>query len=258
MENIHLRCGPHNRYGRSMPFYGRGRRAERVTRPGRSAGINRHGVAKEEFALRRASHPRRPRVMWTRLQGRARSVDRSTRRPGIEPRNRVQVPGAEAVSGAEGHTHCTKNGKAQRDLARSYAETPSMRVSTMRENREALSPPHAGPRWEATRRTPSMYGPGSLTAPSYRRSSRTKGGGTGACSYGKPSRARRRKRRIQPRPALTYRIPASTRPIWEKGPASMDLKQSGVAERRPCARCPNTPPSSRPDSNAVSSPTTGA
>ena len=34
-----------------------------------------------------------------------------------------------------------QNGEVQWDLARSYAETPSMRGSTMRENREALSLP---------------------------------------------------------------------------------------------------------------------
>jgi hypothetical protein len=34
-----------------------------------------------------------------------------------------------------------RNGKVQRDLARSHAETPSMRGSTMRENREPLRPP---------------------------------------------------------------------------------------------------------------------
>ena len=81
--------------------------------------------------------------MWTRPRGRARSVDRGTRRPGIEPRNRVRLPGAEAVSGAEGNTRCTENGEVQRDLARSYAKTPSMRGSAMRENRETLRPPAA-------------------------------------------------------------------------------------------------------------------
>ena len=40
--------------------------AAAVARSRRSAGINRHGVAKEEVAPRRASHPRGRRVMWAR------------------------------------------------------------------------------------------------------------------------------------------------------------------------------------------------
>ena len=36
VENIHLRCGPHNRYESEL-FYGHGRPTERVTRPGKSS-----------------------------------------------------------------------------------------------------------------------------------------------------------------------------------------------------------------------------
>ena len=53
----------------------------------------------------------------------------------------MELPGAESVSGAEGNIRCTNKGEVQRDLARSYDETPSMRGSAMRENRETLHPP---------------------------------------------------------------------------------------------------------------------
>jgi len=53
VETMELRCRAHNNYEAEL-FYGR----PQPTRSGRSAGINRHGVAKEEFAPRRASHPR--------------------------------------------------------------------------------------------------------------------------------------------------------------------------------------------------------
>jgi len=43
------------------------------------------------------------RVMWTRPRGRARSVDRGTCRPGIEPRNTFGDPGAQAVLLVEGN-----------------------------------------------------------------------------------------------------------------------------------------------------------
>ena len=43
-------------------------------------------------------------VMWTRPRGCARSVDRGTCRPGIEPRNSCENPGAQAVLRAEGNT----------------------------------------------------------------------------------------------------------------------------------------------------------
>ena len=49
-----------------------------------------------------------PKVMWTRPRGRARSVGRGTRRPAIEPRKRVRVPGAEAAfPSAESNTRHT-------------------------------------------------------------------------------------------------------------------------------------------------------
>jgi len=53
----------------------------------RGAGINRHGVADERTAQERSSAPSWPRVMHLRPQGGGRSVDRGTRRPGIELRN---------------------------------------------------------------------------------------------------------------------------------------------------------------------------
>ena len=53
------------------------------------------------------------------------------------------VPGAEAVGAAEGDTHRTARREVRRDLARSYAETPSMRGNVMCENREALWLPTA-------------------------------------------------------------------------------------------------------------------
>ena len=46
-------------------------------------------------------------------------------------------PGAEAVCAAEGETRCTVKREVGRDLARSK-QTPSMRGSVMRENRETL------------------------------------------------------------------------------------------------------------------------
>jgi len=47
--NIQLRCRAHNAYEGEL-FYGHGLPAERPALPGRSAGINRHGVAEEEAA----------------------------------------------------------------------------------------------------------------------------------------------------------------------------------------------------------------
>jgi len=47
-----------------------------------SAGINRHGEGDENALRRRGSDPRWPRVMRRRPQGRRRSVDRGTCRPG--------------------------------------------------------------------------------------------------------------------------------------------------------------------------------
>src|SRR5262252_872181 len=52
-----------------------------------SAGINRRGVANERVVRGRPSKPPRPRVMRGQSQGCARSVDRGTCRPGIEPRS---------------------------------------------------------------------------------------------------------------------------------------------------------------------------
>jgi hypothetical protein len=47
-----------------------------------SAGINRHGEGDENALRRRSSDPPWPRVMRRRPQGRRRSVDRGTCRPG--------------------------------------------------------------------------------------------------------------------------------------------------------------------------------
>lgn len=64
-------------------------------------------------------------------------------------REKEIVPGAEAVGAAEGNTRCTNEREVQRDLARSYFETPSMRGSAMCENRETLCPPTAMAPWAA-------------------------------------------------------------------------------------------------------------
>lgn len=92
-------------------------------------------------------------------------MDRGTRRAGIEPRNRIELPGAETVSGVEGDACCTGKGEVQWGLARS--ETPSMRGSTLRENRETLRLPTTdggvGRDGKSKRREPSMNGAGSLT-----------------------------------------------------------------------------------------------
>jgi hypothetical protein len=56
------------------------------------------------------SEPHRPRAVRCRSQGRRRSVGRGGRRPAIEPRN-PNIPGADAVSKAEGNT-------AKHDIAR--------------------------------------------------------------------------------------------------------------------------------------------
>lgn len=78
-----------------------------------------------------------------------------------------KVPGAEAISGAEGNTNCTKEGEVRRTW-RGRRETPSMRGSTMRENRETLHTAQGGwrrgPRWEVQGLEPPMHGAGSLTA----------------------------------------------------------------------------------------------
>ncbi len=58
-------------------------------------------------------------------------------------------------------------GEVWRDLA--WSKTPSMRGSTLYENRETLRPSterwNRGPRWEVRGLKPSMNGAGSLTAP---------------------------------------------------------------------------------------------
>ena len=60
-------------------------RADKVIKE--SAGINRHGVADERAAQERSSAPFWLRVMRLGSQGRGRSVDRGTHRPGMELRN---------------------------------------------------------------------------------------------------------------------------------------------------------------------------
>jgi len=52
------------------------------------------------------------------------------------------LPGAEAVSGAEGNIRCTSMARC-RGTWRGLRQTPSMRGSAMCENREALWPPAA-------------------------------------------------------------------------------------------------------------------
>lgn len=67
------------------------------------------------------------------------------------------VPGAEAVGAAEGDARCTEKREVQRDLARSYDETLSMRGSAMCENRETLWSPTAMASWAAVGSLRTQY-----------------------------------------------------------------------------------------------------
>ena len=93
-------------------------------------------------------------------EGRARSVDRGTRRPGIEPRNRdhfrvpTPFPERKATPDRTENGECCGTWRGR--------ETPSTRGNSMRENRETLRPPAAdgaagrdGKSEDASR---SMYG----------------------------------------------------------------------------------------------------
>ena len=86
--------------------------------------------------------------MWTRLKGVPEALT-GAHAGRVLSREIEIVPGAEAVGAAEGNTHRTARREVRRDLARSYAETPSMRGSVMRENREALWLPLAMAPWAA-------------------------------------------------------------------------------------------------------------
>src|ERR1700687_5464001 len=102
--------------------------------------------------------------MWTRPRGRARSVDRGTRRPGIEPRNRISpqaprtfpepkaTPAAPQWRGAAGLGAVEDPEHAWRHFARE----PGGPVP-------AHSGWRCGPRWEVRGPKPSMNGAGSLT-----------------------------------------------------------------------------------------------
>jgi hypothetical protein len=64
---------------------------------GESAGINRHGEGDEDALHRRRSESRWPRVMRWRSVRAQRSVDRGRAGGVIEPRNSIEVQGADAV-----------------------------------------------------------------------------------------------------------------------------------------------------------------
>jgi hypothetical protein len=63
---------------------------------GESAGINRHGEGDENALHRRRSESRWPRVMRWRSVRAQRSVDRGRAGGVIEPRNSIEVQGADA------------------------------------------------------------------------------------------------------------------------------------------------------------------
>ena len=73
-------------------------------------------------------------------EGAGEASDRGTCRPGIEPRNKT-LPGADAVK-QSGRQHApNREREARCGLARS--ETPSMHVTSLRENREISGTPAA-------------------------------------------------------------------------------------------------------------------
>lgn len=95
---------------------------------------------------------------------------------------KVIVPGAEVVPENRRRNPLRREGEEQWGLA--WSTTLSMRGSTLRENRETLRPPTedggVGRDGKSEDWSHSMNGAGSLTAESYRRSPRTKGGGSGS------------------------------------------------------------------------------
>src|SRR2546428_13467823 len=104
--------------------------------------------------------------MWTRSRGRARSVDRGTRRPGIEPRNRVntQVPspflGPKATPAAPRMARGSGTWRGRRDPEHAWkhhAREPGDPATARGDGR--------GPRWEVRGRNPPMHGAGGLTVP---------------------------------------------------------------------------------------------
>lgn len=82
----------------------------------------------------RVSHPRRPRVMRLLLQGGGRSVDRGTRRQGIEPRKRSRLWMLTQYGDAEGNTD--SSGKASCWTIHRGLSPQRMRGGSPRGNRE--------------------------------------------------------------------------------------------------------------------------
>jgi hypothetical protein len=102
---------------------------------GESAGINRHGEGDENALHRRRSESRWPRVMRWRSVRAQRSVDRGRVGGVIEPRNSIEVQGADAFPCVRKAillaALCASRWRALRGR-RSQART----TSSMRENRE--------------------------------------------------------------------------------------------------------------------------
>jgi integrase len=102
---------------------------------GESAGINRHGEGDENALHRRRSESRWPRVMRWRSVRAQRSVDRGRAGGAIEPRNSIEVQGADAFPRVRKAIPlaalCASRWRTLRGR-RSQART----TSSMRENRE--------------------------------------------------------------------------------------------------------------------------
>ena len=108
---------------------------------------NEHEVANERVAQKRPSQSFWPRVMRGRPRGLQRSVDRGSRRRGIEPRN-TRIRTADAVK--RGGRQQPADRKGERCGKAAWSKTLCMRGSFMERNWEI--PTLCGERWRAAAR----------------------------------------------------------------------------------------------------------
>ena len=135
-----------------------------------------------------SSDPPRPRVMTVRSRGRAVSVDRGPRRPGIELRNHPSgVP--TSLTGREGNT--MRSASASCVIGPAESKTLGMRGSSMHENREIPAAPLGGNRMPPAGRSgkacghnPDAYAAGKSDTSVVPVNAGNKAGSRGAFGYG--------------------------------------------------------------------------
>ena len=135
-----------------------------------------------------SSDPPRPRVMAAWPQGHVVSVDRGTRRPGIELRNHPSGAPT-SLTGREGHT--MGGDSASGDIGPAESKTLRMRGRSMHENREIPAAPLGGSRrpsagrsGKASGHNPDAYAVGKSDTSVVPVNAGNKAGSRGAFGYG--------------------------------------------------------------------------